>query len=244
MDGSTASDGNVTFIATVGNDNLDRDSKKEALKEAYVDANRTATTENTEVKYEQDRVGNYVYNVYVNGEFADVYTEGSSSVVKAPTLPTPAEQWKAVENDDDPRNEGEWRPLVKSGFLSNDAKFTPTGEFADGLAVIEVSNLTWNTDFDVKVPGFYCVVGGTPSMTIREAYNIQADGKLKGSDNTQADPKVVTGFAIVPVLKANGNITNYIVFHDAAGKFYNAATGAEISGTISDTNAKLKLTDN
>ena len=242
-DGTTDTDGKVTFVAT-GTDKLDRATKRQAVKEAYIKAVPTATEDNTEVKWENNG-GTWGYAVYVGGAeegVSDFYTEATTDTVKAPALPTPAEQWESVKNDDDPRNAGEWRPLVTSGFLSNSAKFTPTGEIEDSKHVIEVSNLKWNTDFDVKVPGFFYVVGGTPQRTIREAYNIQADGTLYGSNNDTSATGVVTGFAIVPVLKVDGNITNYIVFRDADGDFYNASTGASITGTITNGDAKLKLT--
>ena len=239
-DGSADSEGEVAFIAT-GADKLTGAVKREAIKAAYAEEYNVAASK-VEVKYEDKKDGTMVYNVYVDGVLDASYTE--ANVIKTVAVPTPAEQWKYTSDDDD-RDVNEWRPLIKSDFLSNNAKFTPTGDFSDGKPVIEVTGMKWNTNFDVKVPGFFYDNGITANKTIKEAYNIQSNGTLYGSNNNTDSTAKVNGFAILPVLRTDtaGHVTYYIVFRGVDGKLYSAANGAEFNsaGFTCDTTI-LKLT--
>ena len=239
-DGSANREGEVTFIAT-GADKLTGAVKREAIKAAYAEEYNVAASK-VEVKYEDKKDGTMVYNVYVDGVLDASYTE--AGVIKTVAVPTPAEQWKYT-SDDDSRDVNEWRPLIKSDFLSNNAKFTPTGDFSDSKPVIEVTGMKWNTNFDVKVPGFFYDNGITANKTIKKAYNIQSDGTLYGSNNNTNSTAKVNGFAILPVLRTDdaGHVTYYIVFRGVDGKLYSAASGAELNsaGFTCDTTI-LKLT--
>lgn len=239
-DGSGDSGGEVAFIAT-GADKLTGAVKREAIKAAYAEECNVAASK-VEVEYEDKKDGTMVYNVYVDGMLDASYTE--AGVIKTVAVPTPAEQWKYT-SDDNSRDVNEWRPLIKSNFLSNNAKFTPTGDFKENRPVVEVTGMKWNTNFDVKVPGFFYDNGINDGKTIKEAYNIQSGGTLYGSNNNTSSTAKVDGFAILPVLRTGdaGHVTYYIVFRGVDGKLYNAASGAELNsaGFTCDTTI-LKLT--
>ncbi|MCI9515203.1 MAG: hypothetical protein HFF61_12860, partial [Oscillospiraceae bacterium] len=240
--GTTDANGQVTFIAT-GTKKIIGAAKREAIKAAYVAAYPVDASK-TEVKYEDNKAGEMVYNVYVDGVIDATYTESATGVIRTAAVPTPAELWSTT-SDDDERDVKEWRPLINSGYLSTDAKFTPTGVIeSDSAPTVEVTGINWITDFSVKVPGFFYVVGGSTeeaaheNCTIKEAYFISDENVLGGTNASHVNQNAtgkVDAFAVIPIIRSDytsdTHLTFQIVFRGTgtdSGKFF-SPTGTEIT---------------
>ncbi len=181
------------------------------------------------------------FEVEVGGTRIYTLAEDAGGVTRLPGVPTPAEAFEVSFPDGVPTGntindivERSAAALITSGFVSDDAVFTPKGK-TDGKQVMEISNIDWNSNLNSKVPFFYYdrdEEGSTNNYSIRDAYLVdngpaETDGKLSGGG---LDDKDITHFAIIPFVKANGSGIRYnIIFKSTTtGKIY-FQNGTEIT---------------